>query len=53
MKYISILSPHQTDEFKQMYNEYEQPYQSGCAYLIPQPYNSINSINGISYVIDI
>jgi hypothetical protein len=53
MKYIVVLSNVQSNEFKQKYQEYEQSYQTGCYYLIPQPYISTSSINGTSYSIDI
>ncbi len=53
MKYIVVLSNYQSNEFKEKYKEYEQSYHSGCYYLIPYPYISINSINGTSYIIDI
>lgn len=53
MKYMVVVSDVQSNEFKETYQEYEQSYQSGCSYLIPYPYISTNSINGISYLIDI
>lgn len=53
MKYIVVLSDFQSNDFKEKYQEYEQSYHSGCSYIIPQPYISTNSINGISYSIDI
>ncbi len=53
MNFVVIVSDIQSNEFKKQYEEYEQSYHSGCAYLIPQPYISTNSIKGISYVIDI
>ena len=53
MKYIVVISSIESNEFKELYHEYEQSYYSGCDYLIPQPYISTNSIKGTSYVIDI
>jgi hypothetical protein len=53
MKFVVILSNIQSNEFKEKYKDYEQSYHSGCHYLIPQPYISTNTINGMSYVIDI
>ena len=47
------MSEYQSNEFKELFQEYEQTYQSGCHYLIPYPYISTNVINGMSYVIDI